>query len=298
MSDRLKVTQVNQFLIQQLSHLYDPNEASVISKLSIEYVTGLSWFDLRLQNRDYLSSLQATQLEDILERLLMGQPIQYITQQAHFYGRTFFVNPHVLIPRQETEELAIWIRDEVPQLIKTTTLNVLDIGTGSGCIPITLALEWNHRSITHHITGIDVDPEALQVAKINAERFQVAINWVQSDIQNTAPNAFEDLDVIVSNPPYIPQSEKSTLHPNVANHEPSLALFVSDEDPLYFYRIIGELAYTWLSPTGVLYLEIHADYGPLVTQLLYDRGWSAVTLRKDLNGRDRMVRAQKTPIVT
>jgi len=222
-------------------------------------------------------------LEEALVQLEKGHPIQYITGYAPFYGREFQVNSSVLIPRNETEELVHLILAENQQ----KGLRLLDIGTGSGCIPITLALEMDDP----HITTVDVSEAALEVARLNADQYQTdAIQFMHCDVLHEELPV-GDLDVIVSNPPYVRESEKAHMHTNVIDHEPHLALFVPEDDPLVFYRVIAAKGMSSLKAGGKLYFEINEALGTEVIALLTSLGYTDIVLRRDLNDRDRMVRA-------
>jgi len=218
------------------------------------------------------------------DRLKKGEPIQYILGKAPFYGHEFLVNSSTLIPRNETEELVHLILKEN----KSTGLKVLDIGTGTGCIPISLALEMQQAKVY----GLDISEEALDVARKNAKQLHTDVIFLKSNILEELP-PIEDLDILVSNPPYIPEKGKAEMHPNVLDFEPGLALFVPDQDPLLFYRVIAEKGKKLLKPGGKLYFEIHEEFGAEVLSLLEEKGYVELRLLKDLNGKDRMITAKK-----
>jgi release factor glutamine methyltransferase len=213
------------------------------------------------------------------ERLKRGEPIQYILGTGPFYGREFFVSPATLIPRNETEELVHLIIKEN----RNAGLKILDIGTGTGCIPISLALEMNNPEVY----GVDISEEALQIAQKNAVALGAKVTFSKCDILTKTPEVTE-LDILVSNPPYIPEQEKSEMHKNVLDFEPELALFVSNDDPLIFYREIAEKGKQLLKPYGKLYFEINEKYGTVVASLIQDLGYSEVRVLKDLNDKERM----------
>lgn len=221
-------------------------------------------------------------LESAFSQLLEKKPIQYILGKAPFYGREFKVNSSVLIPRNETEELVHLIIKENKKL----NLRILDIGTGSGCIPISLALEIP----SSKIFALDISEEALNVAKENAEMLEAGVEFLQIDILNDEIPV-KDLDIIVSNPPYVCESEKSLMHENVLNFEPHLALFVTDNDPLIFYKIIAQKAKSILILGGKLYFEINEALGQKVYELLEELGYKEIVILKDLNDKDRIVKA-------
>lgn len=264
---------------RRLQILYSPQEAESLSFWVLEHFLGIRRMDI-LQDKQMEPT---SALEEALLQLENGYPIQYITGYAPFYGREFHVNPSVLIPRSETEELVHLIIAEN----RGNGLHVLDIGTGSGCIPITLALEMDGPAIT----AVDVSEAALEVAKQNADQHeQAAVNFIHCNVlKEELP--VDRLDIIVSNPPYVRESEKAYMHANVLDHEPHLALFVSEDDPLVFYRVIASKGRTALKAGGKLYFEINEALGAEVEALLVSLGYTDIVLRKDLNDRDRMVRA-------
>ncbi|WP_035464541.1 peptide chain release factor N(5)-glutamine methyltransferase [Algoriphagus vanfongensis] len=221
------------------------------------------------------------QLFSDFEKLKTGEPIQYVLGKGPFYGREFVVNPSTLIPRNETEELVHLIIKENSQ----SQLRILDVGTGTGCIPISLFLEMDRAEVY----GIDISTQALEVAQHNATIHQARVKWLECDIlTNSIPVL--DLDILVSNPPYIPEKGKALMHHNVVDFEPGLALFVPDEDPLIFYREIAQKGLQALKENGKIYFEIHEEYGHQVLALLQQLGYSQTQLIQDLNGKDRMVK--------
>ena len=224
-------------------------------------------------------------LKSDFEKLKSGMPIQYILGHGPFYGRDFLVTKDTLIPRNETEELVHLIIKENPK----PKLRILDIGTGTGCIPITLALEMN----SPEVFAIDISEKALEVASENAENLHAKVDFSKCDILKEMPQ-IKDLDILVSNPPYIPLEEKGLMHPNVLDYEPDLALFVSDEDPLIFYRTIAEKGKSLLQPFGKIYFEINERFGNDVVKLLNSLGYQHTRILKDLNGKDRIVAAQSS----
>lgn len=263
----------------KLTPLYGKNEAESLSQWLMEDFLGVKRKDL-LENSEVVSIPSA--MEQALDSLLAGKPIQYIMGKAPFYGREFMVDGSVLIPRNETEELVHLIIKEN----KIPSLRILDIGTGSGCIPITLQLE----ILGSKIYGVDISEAALGVAQKNAKLLNAQVTFHQLNIlEEEIP--FTDLDIVVSNPPYVRHSEKSQMHKNVLDHEPHLALFVYDEDPLIFYRVIAEKAKNALKPDGKLYFEINEAFGNQTKKLVEDQGFKQVELVKDLNGRERIISA-------
>ncbi|QZT35616.1 peptide chain release factor N(5)-glutamine methyltransferase [Halosquirtibacter xylanolyticus] len=272
-------------LQRSLTEHYDPQEAQGMMKLlAMHYlgITSLQWF-----TKDFgdVETERYQELVVAVDRLLQNEPLQYIVGEADFYGFTFHVSPSVLIPRPETEELIEWIL--------TTTEDgkkILDIGTGSGCIPITLKKHLP-KSL---LSAIDYSLDAIKVAKQNAELLQVDVEFLEDNALALSQDMIDrKWDVIVSNPPYIRTLEKDEMRDNVLLHEPDMALFVSNDDPLIFYREIGKYGISNLNDGGTLFFEINQYLGEEMVSLLNDLGYREVTLRKDLSGNDRMVRAVK-----
>ncbi|WP_426329700.1 peptide chain release factor N(5)-glutamine methyltransferase [Pedobacter sp. R-06] len=272
----------------ELEPLYDSNEAKALFSIAAEQVLALSSAKLIMQKDTDISFINIQKLLSILNDLQIGKPIQHILEEAHFYGGVFKVNEQVLIPRPETEELVDWIiSDNSSQFSANTNhkISILDIGTGSGCIPITLK---KHLSKAE-VATLDVSANAIAVAKENAEQINVKIKFIEADILNFKSE--EKFDVIVSNPPYIRDLEKADMHNNVLVYEPHLALFVRDENPLIFYKAIADFARTNLKPSGQLYFEINEYLGNETIEMLAAKGFIDIELRKDMQGKDRMVRA-------
>jgi release factor glutamine methyltransferase len=274
----------------QLAGEYRPREADIVAGMVLEAVTG--WDRLgRLTHAEFpLSEAQQKDLQEKLKALAEGMPIQYVLGEAWFYGLSFYVGPEVLIPRPETEELVSWIlEDHLPHAGVARTL--IDIGTGSGCLAV--ALKKNRPDF--RIIALEHSAAALTTAARNAERHGTPLTFLQADILDPATyGSLPALDIIVSNPPYIPLHEKPTLQRRVSDYEPGEALFVPDADPERFYRAVLDVAETRLSPGGAVYVEIHADHGEAVMQLFGERGFLSVSLRQDLSGRDRMIRGRKS----
>jgi release factor glutamine methyltransferase len=267
----------------QLSHLYDALEMNSMVNILIEEVTGWDALHQNLHKNDALDTLQTDQLNHYVDQLLTGKPLQYIIGKAWFMGKSYYVNEAVLIPRPETEELVEWII-EYAQIINKP-LNIVDIGTGSGCIPISLKLAIPNA----HLTAIDISKEALAIAQKNAASQHVTIEWMEKDILQTK-QLKEQYDIIISNPPYIPLREKVNMQSQVTDHEPAIALFVPDQYPLIFYSKIAHIGKSALKPNGQLFFEIHYDQGEAIMTLLNEMGYHA-ELRQDIYGKDRMVRA-------
>jgi release factor glutamine methyltransferase len=261
----------------QLTSLYSELEAESLCLWLFEEYLGKKRLDI-IQDGE----LQETpaSLQQAQEQLLEGKPIQYITGKAPFYGREFEVGPAVLIPRNETEELVHLIIKENPQ----KGLKLLDIGTGSGCIPVTLVLELKQAEVF----AVDISQGALDMAKRNSGMHKAPVIFRKLDILEDAI-PFEELDILVSNPPYVRYSEKEKMHKNVLEYEPHLALFVFDEDPLLFYRVIAEKAKKVLKQGGKLYFEINEALGDDVKRLMEELDYSQVRIIKDLNDKDRIL---------
>jgi len=275
-----------QFIHDKLTPLYPKEEIESITRLIFENVLGLSPLQIHLNWQETISSANLAQITEIISRLVQFEPIQYIFGSTEFYGLPFKVTPAVLIPRPETEELVDWIITDYAKLRPI----ILDIGTGSGCISITLVKNLPESAAD----AWDVSPEALLVAQENARNNDVTIAFSCIDIlgMETYP-ATKKYDLIVSNPPYVTRSEQPLMHKNVTDFEPHLALFVTDSDPLLFYRTIAEFAFNHLTKGGHLYFEINEQYGTELSTLLVAKGFVNVTLRTDLQQKQRMIRCQK-----
>ncbi|GAA0556583.1 peptide chain release factor N(5)-glutamine methyltransferase [Chitinophaga japonensis] len=276
------------YITRSIASLYPPREAANIAHLVLEHITGLSKLDRIIYKEKTMELSQQAQVEQAVEGLLQYQPVQYVTGRAWFYGMELLVNPQVLIPRPETEELVEWIAADV-QIGEHAAIRILDIGTGSGCIPLALKKELPQATVW----GLDVSAGALGTARNNAGRLHLDVHFEQADVlDERATEPLPVFDIIVSNPPYIPENERSGMQRQVLQFEPSLALFVPDEDALLFYRRIAQLARHKLAPGGKLYFEINEALGKEVVALLEQQGFRQITLRQDIFGKDRMVRAE------
>ena len=267
-----------------LQECYPPREAANLSRIVCCEMLGQSHIDYYLGKDMILSPKDEKELESILFRLCNFEPIQYVQGTARFLGRTFRVAPGVLIPRPETEELVERMLEEVAPASR-----ILDIGTGSGCIAVTLSKELPEAEVT----AWDISGEALAIAGDNNRLLQTSVQFVQRDVLTYQPTEDEYFDVIVSNPPYVTETEKRDMEPNVLNWEPSGALFVPDSDPLRFYRRIGELGRSMLTVGGRLYFEINRAFGEAVASMLRKQGYTNVRIRKDISGNDRYVIAER-----
>lgn len=278
--------QYRTFFIQELTALYGVDEAESFFYLILEYKQQLRAIDLALNPNLEFSEAELVIWNGLLEQLKKEIPVQYLLGSTSFYGLEFTVNEKVLIPRSETEELVDWIINENSKT--DVPLKILDIGTGSGCIAISLAKNIGGAQVF----AIDVSKEALATAKINAQNNGVNIQFIEQDILETEDLA-QQFDIIVSNPPYVRNLEKEEIKNNVLEYEPHLALFVADNNALVFYRKIAELAQKNLSPKGKLYFEINQYLGKEMVDLLQELGFKNIELRKDIYGNDRMIFGEK-----
>lgn len=266
---------------KELSGDYPREEVDEFFYMGIQSLLGLEKFILVMQPDLVVRKEEEGPLFELLQGLKEHKPIQYLLGETTFMGRTYNVAPGVLIPRPETEELVRWIKEEGSV---GESISVLDIGTGSGCIAITLDLELKGA----RVTAMDVSKEALAICTRNAETLNSEVEIIQADIIVDTPAG--KWDIIVSNPPYVRESEKEVMRPNVLNYEPSLALFVPDTNPLRFYERIAEYASNHLHTGGKLYFEINEAFGPEVAEILRDNKFTAVEIRQDIFGKDRFVR--------
>lgn len=276
----LRIKEVIEKLASRLASIYGGSEAKNIALVLLEDKYNVDRSDLLF---DKEVTLDGDLLEVDLERLLANEPVQYVTGFAHFYGRKFYVEKGALIPRPETEELV--------DLIVTESAgkqpSVLDIGSGSGCIAI--SLEQELKGVTN---GIDVSDDALKISKLNAEQLGSSANFAKCDVLQEVPD-FKDLDILVSNPPYIPNREKELMRKNVLDFEPREALFVHDSDPLIFYKQLAELGLQLLKTGGKLYFEIHENFGDEVKSMVQNFGYQEVLIHLDMQGKNRMLSALK-----
>lgn len=277
-----------QFYIEKLQTIYNIDESKAITNNVFEELLLVKPHQIKILNID-ISDEEENNLLTILDRLLSHEPIQYILGKAWFYGNKFLINKHTLIPRSETEEL-------VELVIKTLnhsnfkTPKILDIGTGSGCIAISLKLAIENSNVF----ALENSQEALLIAKQNAKELNADINFIEDDILNIAnPLTNQLFDVIVSNPPYILQKEKVEMETNVLNFEPHEALFVNNNEPLLFYEDIANYALQYLKPNGFLFFETNQQYGNQTTAMLQDKGFLDIKLLQDINGNDRMICCRK-----
>lgn len=285
-------------LWHKLTPTYPPGEAQAMTRLVLEDLYSLSLTDIALGAVADLPTSEQERLKDIIRRLGEGEPVQYVLGKAWFRGRQFIVAPGVLIPRPETEELCQAIIDDLAHggsPCHDKPLSVLDMGTGSGCIAISLALDIPRAKVS----AIDISDQALRIASTNANRLHANVSFRKQDILQaaTAESVIEadKWDVIVSNPPYVTEREKADMEPNVLNHEPSLALFVPDDDPLRFYKAIATYANTTLRGNGRLYFEINPLFADDMGDMLTLMGFTDIAIVKDQFGKRRFTKCTKKP---
>jgi len=299
----MKLFEAEQYVREQLKGIYQEQEAINITDLAIEHVTGLLKTERLSQKQTELSESQFTQLQKDLQRLKLNEPIQYVMNKTWFYGMELYVDKNVLIPRPETEELVEWIISDMKasgkdvfirrsmEADETTQLKILDVGTGSGCI----ALALKKAVPKAEVWGCDISDEALNVARRNGSALNIrvdfqGVNFLDQKQQKHLPT----VDIIASNPPYVPLKDKEQMQPNVVAHEPHTALFVPDNDPLVFYKALAEFGKKRLYESGRIYMEIHEGLANEVVTLFNKHGYSNIELKKDMQGKDRMVRVKPT----
>ena len=275
-----------EFLRKSIAEIYSDQEAASVSTIILEDVFGITKLK-RLSNPEKeFNSTDLLRLTDFIKRLLNHEPVQYVTGIAHFMDLKLEVNSNVLIPRPETEELLQWIIDDF--LNSTKTVKVLDIGTGSGCIA--LALKKYLKS--SEVYALDKSKNALNLAINNANKNQLEVYFIHDDILFLSSKQLLKFDIIVSNPPYVLLSEKKLMNKNVLEHEPHLALFVDDSDPILFYKAIADYSLNNLNSKGLLYFEINEKYGEEIKIMLLNLNFINIELRKDFFGKDRFIKAQ------
>ena len=276
-------------LRHQLAPIYGDGEAKAIAQMVYEVRFGLSLSDIYLGKDTQLSANSQAELEGIAERLLHQEPVQYVLGEASFCNRTFHVEPGVLIPRPETAELCEWIT----QKERSSSCHILDIGTGSGCIAISLALDIPQAKVT----AWDISSTALEIARKNAQQLKADVTFQEVDILSPLTSHHSPIistfDIIVSNPPYICNKEREQMEQNVLEHEPHTALFVPDKDPLLFYRAIAQFGLTALKPDGELYFEINPIYANEMQEMLSAMSYHAIEIKEDQFGKPRMINAQR-----
>jgi release factor glutamine methyltransferase len=282
----MNISFAEQELVKQLSKVYEHAEAVAITNMVMQELTGQSKSERRMASHLELTEAQQQQLQQMVAQLEQSCPVQYVIGKAWFYNMELLVNEAVLIPRPETEELVQWVLDEKENIAAP---NILDIGTGSGCIAIALKKNWPEAQVS----GLDVSEEALAIATKNAALQKADVHFLQADILDESSWPTQTFDIIISNPPYIPQQESDVLDKNVTDWEPHLALFVPDNDPILFYKKIGAFAKTHLHASGTLFFECHQQYVKQVLTALKEMGFDAQQ-KADMFGNDRMVKAVKS----
>jgi release factor glutamine methyltransferase len=292
----LKAKDLKDIFHKELDAIYGKDEVASFFYLSIEHHLNVARIQLILDSEFTLTKDETDVFFTILEDLKQQKPIQYILGETEFYGLQFNVNENVLIPRPETEELVDWIiKDSKFKSQNSEPIKILDIGTGSGCIAISLAKHLPEAQVF----AVDISESALKIAKENADRNGVEVEFIKADIlesslrEDVALQQVDFFDIIVSNPPYVRELEKQEIKPNVLDNEPHLALFVENDNPLIFYKAITDFAVDKLKSNGSLYFEINQYLGQETKQLLVDAEFNDIQLRKDLYGNDRMLKGTK-----
>jgi release factor glutamine methyltransferase len=282
----MKIKELQQHYQNTLKDIYSKEEVNALFFTLIAAFYKIKRLDLAV-NPD-LKLTDNTALKDALKALEAETPIQYILGETEFYGLPFKVTKNTLIPRPETEALVSWVIEQVKE---ENTVKILDIGTGSGCIPVTLAKHLPKASVF----SLDISTKALEIAEANAAQNKVNVTFLEQDVLTLLPQQFMEtygtFDIIVSNPPYVRNQEKTMMKANVLNYEPHLALFVDDKTPLLFYNAICNLALQTLKPDGSLFFEINEYLGSSMLQLLEDKNFEKIELKKDIFGKDRMIKA-------
>jgi release factor glutamine methyltransferase len=279
----MTIAETRKKIKQTLSGLYDDNEIRNFTDLLLFHLLNYSKIELRLKGNEVISQQVEKTLDGMLKRLEDFEPVQYILGETVFFDLPFLVSPYVLIPRPETEELIDWVyKDHLGKKAE-----ILDIGTGSGCIAVALAKNLPLAKIS----GCDSDEKALEIARKNAKRNGVEVMFFLLDVLNPVPIPDKKYHVLISNPPYVRESEKALMGANVLNYEPPRALFVTDDDPLIFYKAIAELGSEILVPAGTIYCEINENLPKETLQVFVERNYKTAEIRRDINGKSRMIKA-------
>ncbi len=276
----MNITEIRKYIISSISNVYEANEAESISYLIFEDVLKRSKTDIILKGADLVTIDETDKISKIIEELKNNKPIQYILGYADFYDLKFAVNEYTLIPRQETE---ILVNEIIKYNKQFKNIKIIDIGTGTGCIAISLA-----KNINANITALDISNEALQIAQNNAKMNNVSLNFLNLNILENNLNSDFLFDVIVSNPPYVTNTEKQFMHENVLNYEPNSALFVDDSNPLLFYKSILQFAEKNLVAGGQIWFEINEKFGTDILELLKKHNFTNIKIIKDLNEKERI----------
>ncbi len=285
MNRNTTVAEIRKQIKQSLAGLYDENEIGNFTDLIFQHLLNYSKIELRLKGNEVISQHFIDKIAEIINRLRAFEPVQYILGETLFYDLPMMVSPDVLIPRPETEELVDWIIREN----SGKALRILDIGTGSGCIALALAKNLPLAKVS----GVDISEKALEIACKNAELNHTDAVFYRFDIVKQFADAREKFDILVSNPPYVRESEKKSMQPNVLKYEPHQALFVPDEDPLLFYGAIAELGNRILSSGGSIYCEINEALPGETAEVFRSRHYPVTEIRRDINGKPRMLKAGK-----
>ncbi len=290
----MKISELKSSFRSSLQGLYPSEEVQSFFDMLAEKYLSLSRIQIALKPDAKVSEEASERFEKAILRLKKQEPIQYIIGETEFYGLLFKVNQHTLIPRPETEELVEWIFSEQASATQNAGhVTILDIGTGSGCVAISLAKNLPNSQVH----AVDISSEAIKMARQNAVENRVEVDFFQTDILKAKSlptgevQAEKHYDIIVSNPPYVRELEKKQMQPNVLQFEPETALFVQDNDPLLFYRVISRLAKTSLKPGGTLFFEINEHFGNEVAELLKEEGFTKIEVKQDIYGKDRMVKS-------
>jgi release factor glutamine methyltransferase len=283
----MTIQEATYFMMNKLRNIYPDSEVSQVTDWVMEHLTGSKKAERMLYKNSSITDAEETLLRQYAERLLQHEPVQYVLNESWFYGLKFYVDKNVLIPRPETEELVDWIIRNLK--FPFSDLKILDIGTGSGCIAIALKRKLRKAEVW----ACDISSEALNVARQNSSKLQAEINYVQLDFLNKSErNQLSSFDIIVSNPPYVPDKDKTSMNKNVVRFEPHMALFVPDNNALVFYSAITDFAKTHLKQDGTVYCEIHENLGKEITDLFSQSGFTT-DLKIDMQGKDRMIKALK-----
>ncbi|MGI6047061.1 MAG: peptide chain release factor N(5)-glutamine methyltransferase [Petrimonas sp.] len=272
------------FIKNELKDYFSPDEISSLTQLILEKEFAIPFADILAYKFNHLSDAEMQKLGEIIGKLKKSEPIQYILGETDFFGLTFFVDTSVLIPRPETEELVQWIVETV----KKESIKILDIGTGSGCIAVTLA----KKMPSAEIHAWDISKDAIEIAQKNAQKNDVEVFFLEKDILQESVSD-EKFDIIVSNPPYVTEFEKTKMQENVLNFEPHMALFVPDNNALIFYEKIANFALTNLNRGGKLFFEINREKGKDIVRLLKAKGFKNIERKRDISGNERMIKAEK-----
>ncbi|RHR80633.1 peptide chain release factor N(5)-glutamine methyltransferase [Odoribacter sp. AF15-53] len=276
---------LQRYALQELKDTYNEHEIKSLCTLIFCKMLHYTNIEIHLKKHEFLAKSFIDKFCGIVAELKTDKPIQYILGETEFAGVDFQLNSDTLIPRPETEELVMWMTESGLE----SGMKVLDVGTGSGCIIVSLGKLVKGLQLY----GVDISPEAVRQASDNARQNGVEVEFGVRDIMHYEEWEWARFDVIVSNPPYVRESEKALMHDRVLNYEPGRALFVSDDDPLLFYRKIAAFGLRYLKPEGLLFFEINEAFGKETVQLLRDMGYREVELRRDINERERMVKAKK-----